>query len=136
MAAISCRSVLLNIQRKESTMVHRVIEYALVASEASGNEQVIQAIDFFAIRHANCYTIFVKGKLFVSSEENLTNIYSGSAVVVPTAEIIFAPAISILRKLMLYPAAADETDLPNKYVVVDYLRPNMGISAEDVVVPI
>lgn len=78
--------------------------------------------------------IFVKGKLFVLAEDNLTHLYSGSVIVVPTSDIIFAPAISILRKLILY--LADESNTPYKYVVIDYLRPNMGISAEDVIVPI
>lgn len=133
-AAISCRSVLLHMQRKENSVLYRVGEYILVKSETNDNEQVIQAIDFFAIHHDDCYKIFVKGKLFVLAEDNLTHLYSGSVIVVPTSDIIFAPAISILRKLILY--LADESNTPYKYVVIDYLRPNMGISAEDVIVPI
>lgn len=133
-AATSCRSLLLYMQSKQNGMLYRVNEYILVKAETSGNEQIVQVIDYFAMHHANRYHIFVKGKLFCASEENLTHLYSGSVIVVPTSEILFAPAINILRKLMLYPA--DETSSPIKYVVIDYLRPNIGISAEDVVVPI
>ena len=37
----------------------------------------------------------MKGKLFVLAEDNLTHLYGGSAIVVPTSDIIFAPAVSI-----------------------------------------
>jgi len=57
-------------------------------------------------------------------------------VVVPTTHIICTLAINILHKVMLYPA--DDMDSPSKtkYILVDYLRPTLALSAEDIVVPI
>ena len=135
-AAISCRSLLKHVQNKTTGMLFRVGEHVLVATDTTTTDtRVIEVTDFFAICCNNSYHTFVNGKIF-AAVENLRHLYSGNMVVMPTSETICIPAKNIVRKVMLYPA--DDMDLPSKtkYVLVDFLRPNLGLEVKDVVVPV
>lgn len=97
----SCRSILCKKLQIDG-MLLRVGEYLLVMSDT--NEcQVIQALEFFSVCYCNQYHIFVKGEMYIWPDDKPVHSYSGSQVVYPSSQVLFAEANKILRKVMLYP---------------------------------
>jgi len=68
------------------------------------------------------------------SDETETHPYSGSSLVVPSADHLTVLAVDLLRKVMMYPEPENFED-PGHYIVIDYLRQEIPLRSEDVIVP-
>jgi len=128
--ATSCRSLLIQSHGVRGTL-YRVDEYLLLKGD--DEEIVIQAMEYFAIVHCNkCYS-FVKGKVF--QPQGNCHEYSGNMFVLPTTREVTFSSCNVLRKLMLYPDP-ENIDSPSCYVVIDYLRPKLPITLDEVIIPV
>lgn len=88
---------------------------------------------FFSFNHNGQWNTFVKGQLYISLDE--TYCYSSSPIVTTTVETIFTKVSNILRKMMLYKLPADDDDT-ERYAVIDFCRPTMPLSPDNVIIPI
>ena len=96
---------------------------------------IIQATDFFSVCvHSQCYT-FVKEKIFSHPLDEPTHRYSSNPFGTPTSQIQVFPAAHILRKVMLYPDP-ENIDVLNRYVVIDFQRPDLPLSPQDIIIPV
>lgn len=133
--ATSCRSLLLYSRINDTSQgtLYRTKENVLVLLD--GVKQVIEITDFFSVPSGNEYHTFVKGTLFIVSNDREIHKESGNYFVAPTTCELISEANKILQKVMLYPDP-DNLDSPNFYIVIDFNRPHLPIRANDVIVPI
>ena len=131
--ATSCRSLLIYTKVNGTCrgMLYRLREHILIL--LNGEEQAIEITEFFSVPSGNQYHTFVKGNLYSKLDDRRVHAYSGNYFVKQTSQEIITDACKLLRKIMLYP---DNIDSLTCFVVVDYNRPNLPISADDIVVPI
>ena len=134
--AISCRSLL--IYTKLNNFFHgtlyRIKEHVLVQLSNTEN-QIIEVTAFFSVLSGDQYHILVKGTPYIHPEDQPCHEYSGSHLVMQSSNTMLFYASKILRKVMLYPDT-NNIDNPTYFVVVDFNRPDLLISAGDVIVPI
>ena len=135
--ATSCRSLLVytKVYGTCRRILYRLQEYVLVL--LNGQQQVIEITEFISVpvSAGNRYHTFVKGNLYTLPDDRQIHMHSGNCFVTPTSEEVIIYSYKVLRKVMLYPDP-DNIDSPTCYVVIDYNKPNLSISADDVVVPI
>lgn len=119
--------------------LYRVGEFVLVKSTITQLPDVIRLTNIFSVRSTNTNYSLLKGELYPGKRAAdgtiERHIYSSSIIVEPSSTEVTAPAVDILRKVMLFPDPAGSLDDPNAYVVVDYLRSHVPLTARDVVIP-
>ena len=60
--------------------------------------------------------------------------YSGNPYVKPTSIKRIVPCCCIKRKIMLFPERENLED-PKRFIVIDYQRPSIPISVNDIIIP-
>lgn len=133
--ATSCRSLLVYTKADGISrgMLYRLREHVLVL--INGEQRVIEITEFFSVPSGTCYHTFVKGNLYTPLDDRQTHMHSENYMVTCTSQEVMIYACKLLRKVMLYPDP-DNIDSPTSFVLIDFYRPNLSISADDVVVPI
>ena len=121
-----------------SGLLYRVGEFALVRFDSSIGQTVIRITDIFVARLQGVCFNCIKGEIHPyklnESDETETHPYSGSSLVVPSADHLTVLAVDLLRKVMMYPEPENFED-PGHYIVIDYLRQEIPLRSEDVIIP-
>ena len=133
--AMSCRSLLVYTKVNDTCrgMLYRLREHILVSLNVE--EQVIEITDFFSVPSTdNHYHTFVKGTMYTPLDDGRIHLHSGNYFMKHTSQEVITKASKILRKIMLYPDP-ENIDSPTCFVVLDYNRPKLPITADDIVVP-
>ena len=132
--AISCRSILIK-QHAINGILYRTNETLYILCESDNTtQQIINATMFFSFNHHDQWHTFVKGNLYTLLDE--TYCYSSSPIVIPSSETVFTKASNILRKVMLYKLPPGEYHETASYAVIDFCRPEMPLTLDDVIIPI
>ena len=134
--ATSCRSLLVYTKTNSTCrgILYRLREHILVS--LNEEERVIKITDLFSVPSIdNHYHTFVKGNIHTPLNDRSIRSHSGNYFVEYTSQEVITKASKILRKIMLYPDP-DNIDSPTCFVVLDYNRPKLPITADDIVVPI
>ena len=90
--------------------------------------------NFFAICCLDQYHLFVKGLLYTWPDSNIYS-YSRNRIVYPSLNELIVPISKIVRKIMLFPDP-DNVASPSCFVIMDYCRPHLPCTVEDIVVPV
>lgn len=124
-----CRSLFIGCHGVEG-MLYRVGEYLLVGD--TDNADVIEAKEFFGVLLSNNWHSFVRGTKFEYPPNKPVHAYSGCPFVIATSIVKVFSSAKILRKLMLFP----DPDSSNCFIVCDFMRPNIPLKLEDIIVPV
>ncbi len=117
-------------------LLYRVGEFALV--KLSTANAVVKVADVFCARSNSELLSCIKGEVYPYKENEAGEVerhpYSDSAVVVPSSDHVIVLTTDLLRKVMLYPDP-DNLEDPSFYVTIDYLRQDIPLESNDVLVP-
>ena len=120
---------------------YRVGEFALVevVSSSEFEDAVVRIVDIFAVKINGAIYNCIKGEVYpielvADNGTEVMHSYSSSPVVFPSSEQELVLTSNVKRKLMLYPELENLKD-PSKYIVIDYMRPNIPLKSKDVIVP-
>ena len=80
----------------------------------------------------NHYYTFVKGMMYTPLDDGRIHLHSRNYFMKHTSQEVITKASKILQKIMLYPESINS---PTYFVVLDYNRPKLPITADDIVVP-
>jgi len=106
--------------------LYRTNEYVFTRSNSEA--AVLQITKIFILRIFEVYHAFITGTKFSVVGLHLP---SGNSIVKQTDECVICKGQDIMRKIMLY----SNEDQPDCFVVVDYERPQLPLSPQDVIVP-
>ncbi len=118
-------------------MSYRSGEFVLV--DGLGDKpQVVLITTVLATSSNNVYLHLIKGERYPYQLNREGEVdrhpFSDGPKVLPSSHVVLVPKSNILRKVILYPDP-DHLQDPTFYVLVDYLRPEIPLRPEDVVVP-
>ena len=116
-------------------ILYQTGEHILISNtDKNEHQKVIKSTTYFCLHVHGQYCSFVKGELFFHPIEKPTHRYSSNSVVVPTSKIVIVSSMYISRKVVLYPDPK-HIDAPSSYIDIDYQKPKIPLSPEDIIVP-
>ena len=121
--AIFVRSVFFGKHGYKGTL-YRVNECCLV--ESVSGEVIIKIAQIFSFKIMDKYFIFLKGLQYTPCD---IHSYSDNPIVEATTSNTTIQTNQVKRKVMLYPHE------DNKFIVIDYQRPQIPLNLQDVPVP-